>query len=66
MNFNEEIDKELKLAGISGGKIIKIPKADRGTPEDYAKLEAKIQLKTMENDIMLSKSMEYAKKSILI
>ena len=65
MNFNEEIDKELKSEGIYGSKVVNIPKKDKATSEDYAKFEAKLALKTSQNEIMLKESAENAKKSIL-
>ena len=64
MNFNEEIDREFKAIGLKG-KLIPIPEELRATLEDYAKLERKIAIKTQENEIMMQKSIEYAKNSII-
>ena len=40
MNFNEEMEIVFKEAGLNDGKLISIPKEDKGMPSDYANLEA--------------------------
>lgn len=59
-NFNEEMENELNL----GGRCIPISDNDKGAPNDYANLEAKIFLKTEENREMMEKSIAYAKASL--
>ena len=41
MNFNEEMEIVFKEAGLNDGELISIQKEDKGTPSDYANLEAK-------------------------
>lgn len=64
-NFNEEIENELKELNL-GGKSIPISDNDKGTPNDYVNLEAKIFLKTEENREMMEKSISYAKESLSV
>ena len=40
-NYSEEFCEEMKPLNL-GGKLVSIPEEDKGTKEDYAKLEAKI------------------------
>lgn len=54
-NFNEEMERELSELQL-GGKVISINYEDKGTPDDYAKLEAQILLRTEENRNMLFQS----------
>lgn len=55
MNFNEEIAQELECLNLDG-KILEIPEKDKGTPEDYMKLEKNIELKCYENEVMMHES----------
>ena len=48
-NFNEEFYEEMKPLNF-GGKLVSIPEKDKGTPEDYAKLEAKILSRCKEHE----------------
>lgn len=54
-NFNEEMLKELEKLNL-GCRLISIPEEDKGTPEDYKKLEAKILVRTEENRKMMEQS----------
>lgn len=65
MNYNEEFNEEMKKCGINGGQIVTIPNEDKATPEDYAKFEAKLALRTRKNEIMLEESIKNAEKSFL-
>lgn len=65
MNFNKEIEKELKPLGL-GGKVIPIAEKDKGTPEDWAKLEQEIFLETEQNREMMEKSLVYSNKNLII
>lgn len=62
-NFNEEMVKELEDFGF-GCRIVSISKKDKGTLEDYAKLEADIFVKTEENRIMMEQSIINAKDGL--
>lgn len=62
-NFNEEIEKELLELNL-GGKIITIAEEDKGTSEDYAKLESSILLRMEENRNMMYQSVINAKKGL--
>lgn len=64
MNFNKEIEKELKTLEL-GGKVIPIKREDKGTPEDWAKLEHEISIKMDENAKMLVKSLLYSDKNFI-
>ena len=64
MNFNEEMYHELKSLEL-GGKLVIITKEDKATPEEYAKFQRKMDAKSKENEIMLDKSVIYAKDSLL-
>lgn len=59
MNFNEEIAKELNELGCNG-EIIPIKEEDKGTPEDYLKLEKKMIEIDERNTDMLRKSQRNA------
>lgn len=63
MNFNEEIEQELKPLGL-GGRIFNIPEEDKATSEDYANFQKRMDEKSRENEIMLDKSLIYAKNSL--
>lgn len=65
MNYNEEIEKELKPLGL-GGRLFEIPEEDRGTPKDWAELEQNVDLHARENEIMMEKSIINAKKSLSV
>ena len=54
-NFNEEMLKELEKLNL-GCRLIPIPEEDKGTPEDYKKLESKILVRTEENREMMEQS----------
>lgn len=64
MNFNEEIEKELRDLEL-GGKVVAIRPEDKGTPEDWAALERKIALRVHENEIMMTQSELNAARSAL-
>ena len=64
-NFNEEMEKELTELNL-GGKVIPILEKDKGTSEDYAKLEAKISLRTEQNREMMEQSMINAEHSLSV
>jgi hypothetical protein len=64
-NFNEEMQKELAELNL-GGKVIPIAEEDKGTSEDYAKLESKIFIKTEKNRIMMEQSIIYAQQALPI
>jgi len=63
MDFNEEMEFEFRKLGL-GGRVVQLEEKDKGTPEDWANLERKITLHAIENDILLSKSILYAKNSL--
>ena len=62
-NFNEEMLRELKDLNL-GGKVIQIRNEDKGTGKDWAELEARIAIRTHENDIMMEQSILNAKDSL--
>lgn len=62
-NFNEEMEKELSELNL-GGKIVPISEEGKGIPEDYAKLEASIEIRTEENRRMMEQSIINAKQSL--
>ena len=64
-NFNEEMEKELTELNL-GGKVIPILEKDKGTSEDYAKLETKILLRTEQNREMMEQSMINAEHSLSV
>jgi hypothetical protein len=55
MNFNGEIAKELKNLNL-GGEVIEIPKQDKATYEDYAKIEGEIEARCKANEEMMYES----------
>lgn len=59
------MEKELTELNL-GGKVIPISEKDKGTPEDYAKLEAKISLRTEQNREMMEQSLIYAEHSLSV
>ena len=63
MNFYKELAREMKNAGLEC-EIIEVPKELRPTPKDFAELETQISMRLQENEIMLEKSIEYAKNSL--
>lgn len=64
MNFNEEMDYELKPLRL-GGRIVEIKEEDKGTPQDWAELQRKIDLRCEQNEKMILQSRINAQKSIL-
>lgn len=64
MNFNEEMERELKELGLGGGVVLIQPE-DRGTSNDWAALERKIALRVHENEIMMTQSELNAARSAL-
>lgn len=64
MNFNEEVARELKAAGLTGFKLVEIPDEKKPTAKDYAELEKRIAIRTRENDEMLALSIMYARESM--
>lgn len=64
MNFNEEIEIELKELNL-GGQVVPIQPEDKGTLEDWAVLERKIALRVHENEIMMTQSELNAARSAL-
>ena len=64
MNFNEEIEIELRELNL-GGKVVPIKQEDKGTPQDWANLESKIALRVHENEIMMTQSELNAARSAL-
>lgn len=64
MNFNEEMERELKELGLGGGVVLIQPE-DRGTSNDWAVLERKIALRVHENEIMMTQSELNAARSAL-
>ena len=65
MNYNEEMAREMKNAGLKV-KLVELPEELRATPEDFAELERAIAIRTHENEIMLAKSIQYSMNSIVI
>lgn len=59
-NFNEEMVRELGDLNL-GSRLVPVSEKDKGTLEDYAKLEADIFVKTEENRIMMEQSIINAK-----
>lgn len=64
-NFNEEIEKELAKLNL-GGKLVPIAEEEKGTIEDYTKLETGIFLKTEENRKIMEQSLINAEKGLPI
>jgi len=64
-NFNEEMVR--KLADLNlGSRLVTISENDKGTLEDYAKLEASIFARTEENRIMMEQSIINAKYGLSV
>ena len=59
MNFYEELDKEMKAAGLKG-KIIQVPTELRPTVKDFTELDARIEKRMEENRNMMFLSEIYA------
>lgn len=64
-NFNEEMVRELADLNL-GSRLVPISENDKGTPEDYAKLEANIFARTEENRIMMEQSIINAKYGLSV
>lgn len=64
-NFNEEMVRELVDLNL-GSRLVPISENDKGTPEDYAKLEANIFARTEENRIMMEQSIINAKYGLSV
>lgn len=64
MNFNEEMENELKELHL-GGKVVPLDEKDKGTPEDWAILEKRIAYCAHENEIMMVHSELLAALSVL-
>lgn len=64
-NFNEEMVRELADLNL-GSRLVPISENDKGTPEDYAKLEASIFARTEENRIMMEQSIINAKYGLSV
>lgn len=60
MNFNEEMEYELQ--GLSNhGKVVPIKEEDKGTPEDYVKLDMELMKMDIKNTTMLRESVRNAR-----
>ena len=59
MNFYEELDREMKNAGLEG-KIISVPEELRPTVKDFIELDERIEKRTEENRNILFLSEIYA------
>lgn len=64
MNFNEEMERELKELNL-GGRVVSLQPEDRGSSNDWAVLERKIALRVHENEIMMTQSELNAARSAL-
>lgn len=64
-NFNEEMVRELADLNL-GSRLVPISENDKGTLEDYAKLEASIFARTEENRIMMEQSIINAKYGLSV
>lgn len=64
MNFNEEMERELKELNL-GGRVVSIQPEDKGSSNDWAVLERKIALRVHENEIMMTQSELNAARSAL-
>ena len=64
-NFNEEMVRELADLNL-GSRLVPISENDKGTLEDYAKLEASIFARTEENRIMMEQSIINAKYALSV
>jgi hypothetical protein len=59
MNYNEEMEKELKELGLEG-HIVPIKDEDKGKVEDYAKLDIQEKIIDYKNTSMLRESIRNA------
>lgn len=64
-NFNEEMVRELADLNL-GSRLVPISENDKGTLEDYAKLEANIFARTEENRIIMEQSIINAKHGLSV
>lgn len=64
-NFNEEMVRELADLNL-GSRLVLVSENDKGTLEDYAKLEASIFARTEENRIMMEQSIINAKYGLSV
>ncbi len=64
-NFNEEMVRDLADLNL-GSRLVTISENDKGTLEDYAKLEASIFARTEENRIMMEQSIINAKYGLSV
>ena len=64
-NFNEEMARELADLNL-GSRLVPISENDKGTLEDYAKLETNIFARTEENRIMMEQSIINAKYGLSV
>lgn len=64
-NFNEEMVRELADLNL-GSRLVLVSENDKGTLEDYAKLEASIFVRTEENRIMMEQSIINAKYGLSV
>ena len=65
MNYNHELMKEFKKAGIKA-HLYKIKPEQKGTPADWRNLHEKLQIKSKENEEMLVKSIQYSKEQAVL
>ena len=63
MNFYTELAQEMKAAGLEG-KVVEVSDELKPTPADFAEIDRRIEIRCREVDIMLAKSMMYAKYSM--
>ena len=64
-NFNEEMVRELADLNL-GSRLVLVSENDKGTLEDYAKLETNIFARTEENRIMMEQSIINAKYGLSV
>lgn len=64
-NFNEEMVRELADLNL-GSRLVLVSEKDKGTLDDYAKLEASIFARTEENRIMMEQSIINAKYGLSV
>ncbi len=60
-NYNEEMAKLFEECGLTGFELRELTDSEKATPEDWARLEQRIALRTAENARMLDVSMFNAK-----
>ena len=63
MNFYDELEREMKAAGLSGRKV-PVPEELRETPKDRAELDRKCEIRCEENRKMMILSEQYASNSM--